>query len=573
MTILSKALIGSAAFVYLGYTINNIIAQYNDYVNEEGFTLTDFGWEDPSGKSVARAAAQRKKKPAGRNDQEQRYITEMNQLSYSAKVAEEQGNFELALSCMQKILEITEEYPPLNVYTKTIITNMFQIANQTNNDELKIKIIYKLLDTIKPTDDLEELLRLVEFLTQKLIEQQKYDELSKFYKKLIKKYPFSSAQLATIYHLNNIVLMTSKDDSKSEEFVASSKKAIQYAKESNVKTIYLNTSFDLLEHLAEKKNNEAIIEILDDMEAFCTDLRSLGSFLKIATTITFKNDQYPLYIKYSNMLSEYYAKNSTLEKPAIENILLGLKNQVATGHLMMGEIDKAMELYNEIKDSEYLVSPIKTETKYLETKTVSSKNGIQKITIIPRTKVEHPFDTKTAVLVCEFENAELLDTEDVVVVADENKDQQEESKPVVVEDENKQEESKPVEQEQQEEKQEEEKDTQVEESIEKETTTETQTETETKEEQEQEIKEQEEQEEEEKEEKEEKQEEPLRPTKPILLLVEKPWADKVKFENNSKLLNPKSAYLAKISLYSNNEKTELISTHIQIIPAEKPASF
>ncbi|EAL66514.1 hypothetical protein DDB_G0281909 [Dictyostelium discoideum AX4] len=606
MTILSKVLVATG-FLYGIYHVNNLVQEYKDYSLEQGYTLADFGFEQPTG-----LARPQKKKSARESNQVQQYTEEVQILSQRSKVFIDKGDYNSALPCLERIVEISQEYPPFASYGRNAILFIIKFSQEAGDYDLYSKYAKVLIESIDNPDkgELESIAKMVADFANRLLEADKSLNAIDIIKSSMERYSFpDKVKVDLILSLASLYRNTPNSSKKELKSIL---KAIKIAKSSTTPTLIINSLITLYEYYSKEGNFEKMRETVSSVEEHLDPKYSVSIYKYLAESAK----SYEHYEDYYSLVDKLIGVLAKSEADPVnkENIVISVKLEKAETLMSTGSTEKAKEIYDQIKQNEYFCFATKSKSKYLSVEHVTSAKGLQSICVGQKLNTTLP--SADTILVVDFENVEEKKEVEEEEKVEQVKVEQVKVEQVKVEQEEKEEEKKEEEEKVEEEKEKVEEEKVEEEKVEEEKVEEEKVEEEKVEEEEKEKVEEEKKEEEEvkveeepkqEEEKEEKVEEPKQEEEkveseevesedeestnvakiieisedeksikvselvvPTVNTITKPFTgESVTFENDSTKLSSHIGYLAKISLYDST-KTQLLDSLYQLIPPEKP---
>ncbi|KAM9959453.1 hypothetical protein ACTFIR_000528 [Dictyostelium discoideum] len=591
MTILSKVLVATG-FLYGIYHVNNLVQEYKDYSAEQGYTLADFGFEQPTG------LARPQKKKSRESNQIQQYTEEIQVLSQRSKVFIDKGDYNNALPCLERIVEISQEYPPFATYGRNAILFIIKFSQEAGDYDLYTKYAKILIESIDNPDkgELEGIAKMVADFANRLLEADKGLYAIDLIKSSMERYSFPDKLKVDL--ILSIASLYREIPNSSKKELKSILKAIKIAKSSTAPTLIINSLITLYEYYSKEGNFEKMRETVKSVEEYLDPKYSVSIYKYLADSAK----SYEHYDDYYSLVGKLIGVLGKSEADPVnkENLVISIKLEKAETLMSTGATEKAKEIYDEIKQNEYFCFATKSKSKYISVEHVTSANGLQSISVGQKLNTTLP--SADTILVVDFENVEEkneVEEEEKVEQVNVEQEEKEEEENVEeekveeekveeekVEEEKKEEEEKVEEEKVEEEKVEEEK--VEEEKVEEEKVEEVKVEEEPKQEEEKVEEPKQEEEKVESEEVESEDEESTNVAKiieisedeksitvsklvvPTINTVTKPFTgESVIFENDSTKLSSHMGYLAKISLYDST-KTQLLDSLYQLIPPEKP---
>ncbi|KAN0029000.1 hypothetical protein ACTFIV_010868 [Dictyostelium citrinum] len=594
MTILSKVLIATG-FLYGIYHVNNLVQEYKEYSSEQGYTLSDFGFEQP-----ADSVRPQKKKLQNRAANQQihaQYEAQIQQLSSLGKSCLDKGDYQGAIHMFQRIVEIGQEYPPFAQLGRNAALYILKFSQDINNDDIFAKYSKIAVELFEDgtQEQNEEVGKLSSDLASKLGEKDRVSDAIDLAKFALDRFNFSDPTKVDL--LLTLASLYGKDSKANKKEFTLISKALKIAKSSKNQTATINSLLSLHEYYSKEGNVEKMKEIVEEAGEYLEPKYEVTVYRFLAENAK-KFEHYDEYYSLMDKAIEAIKKTDT-DRVNKENLIISYRLAKAENLMKRQLTEEAKKIYEDIKQNEYFIFPIKSSSKYLSVEKVVSSEGVQSICVGQKSATTLP--EENTILVVEFENSsepiQEEKQEEEVKVEEEKVEQVEEKK----EEEIKVEEPLTEEEKEQEEQEKvEEEESKQEEKVKEEPKQEEKVEEEPKQE-EQEEKVEEESKQEEKVEEESKQQEQEEKVESIQIededeqstgakiteidedeksiqvvesasngTIVKPFTGiPIIFENDSTNLASDKAYLAKISLY-NSDQTVLLDSLFQLIPPENP---
>ncbi|KAN0009595.1 hypothetical protein ACTFIU_006890 [Dictyostelium citrinum] len=581
MTILSKVLIATG-FLYGIYHVNNLVQEYKEYSSEQGYTLSDFGFEQP-----ADSVRPQKKKLQTRAANQQihaQYEAQIQQLSSLGKSCLDKGDYQGAIHMFQRIVEIGQEYTPFAQLGRNAALYIIKFAQDINNDDIFAKYSKIAVELFEDgtQEQNEEVGKLSSDLASKLGEKDRVSDAIDLAKFALDRFNFSDPTKVDL--LLTLASLYGKDSKANKKEFTLISKALKIAKSSKNQTATINSLLSLHEYYSKEGNVEKMKEIVVEAGEYLEPKYEVTVYRFLAENAK-KFEHYDEYYSLMDKAIEAIKKTDT-DRVNKENLIISYRLAKAENLMKRQLTEEAKKIYEDIKQNEYFIFPIKSSSKYLSVEKVVSSEGVQSICVGQKSATTLP--EENTILVVEFENSsepiqekkpeeEVKVEEEKVEQVEEKKEEEEEVKveePLKEEEEKEQEEQEKVEEEsKQEEKVEEEP--KQEEKVEEESKQEEKAEEEPK--QEEEKVESTQIEDEDEQSTGAKITEINEDEKSIQVVesasngtIVKPFTGiPIIFENDSTNLASNKAYLAKISLY-NSDQTVLLDSLFQLIPPENP---
>ncbi|EFA81129.1 hypothetical protein PPL_05965 [Heterostelium album PN500] len=407
---------GGISFV-VGSLLMSIYDQYQDYVEEEGFTQSSlFG---SSGGDDSLAPRMKKPKKLSQADDE-RLVMEFEAYRKIGKEALQEEDLPRALEIFEIMYGIVSKSITLqNVDHGNTLFMVFRLANATQNTKKMVKYAQILIDGNGPNPQgqkLEETLNLYEVILKDLTDDKKYNEAIELAKSIPRKYNLKAEQLSNHYSI--LANLYNKIDAKSD-WLDAVHKSVEYAKKSGNTQFVASCLIDLIEFYVAQKNDEKIDETVEEALAHFPGEQKI-SFLRVTAPIYFAHGYYEKYIKGQEEIIPLFetkvnnnTENSESERLKLRNYLLNEINRLGCGYLIVGREDEAIEKFNEVKklltclliaiiSSENLIYTIPSVSKYFKTKEAHVEEESEfSIILACHENVTVP---ENSVVVCEFEN-------------------------------------------------------------------------------------------------------------------------------------------------------------------------
>ncbi|KYQ93758.1 hypothetical protein DLAC_05148 [Tieghemostelium lacteum] len=401
--------IASVASVF-AYYANSLYRQYGEYVSGESAENDNM---PPQFRGQAGLSGRRKPQASKKPSINDRLNKELNELYVSGQLAIEEENYSLALSIFERMLEISEDNPSIQQGKAQALSHLFKIATQLNNPELTIKYAEKIIEFFgKPTssDQLKEILKFHEILIDRLVAIDKIHQAISTIKTAIKKYKLSDTQMAEQYSILATIYQAHSSFTNNEEQLDTIEKSINYAKKSGDSKLQINAIFDLFYFFVQENRMEEAKVAQNEIETLLPQLSS--GYFKSSSDILYKFDRYEQFIEQRERFITFIKENPSemsMEKVSLENLLNGLIYETAAAHNELGHTEKALEVLNQVKDSEYFSYSPNTKSKHFQVTKATFKNSLIKMHLKPRsTPSEMTQDQKDGLLVCTIS----LDQED-----------------------------------------------------------------------------------------------------------------------------------------------------------------
>ncbi|GAM26071.1 hypothetical protein SAMD00019534_092460 [Acytostelium subglobosum LB1] len=406
MVSFSKVMKVGAWVLVAGTIASSIYDSYQDYVEEEGFSLQSmFG--SAGGDAGAGAPALSKKPKKLSHAEDEKLMMQYQQYRNFADQAIQREDFSTALEVYELLHEIVSKSRTIQTVDRgSTLFSLFRLASILQDRKKMAKYAQIIIENNGPNPvgpKLDETMSLYEIVVKDLVEDKKYAESIELVKSVMTKYKLAPSHLSNQYSI--LANLYNKNNQKTL-YIESIHKAIEQAKLSGDKAYIASSLIDLLEYYATEKNREKVEEIIESVTPYFEAEKKI-QMLRVTSPIFFENEFYDLFIRNQEEIIPLFETkiNSSTGGEAdtlkLKNYLLREKNHLACGKLILDNQEEALELFDNVKNHEDLVYTIPSISKYYRTKEALIEDDAFSIVLTPHEKAVIPEGLE---LVCEFEN-------------------------------------------------------------------------------------------------------------------------------------------------------------------------